>query len=476
MDKMPGRNGVQDDAGGAGPSGASRPQSAPAPRAKKKNTGDAVVVTMGRVQNIMHQFGTLKKIKTSSLRRNIRDCELYEQDRRRVNTAVAEVIVALDFKFFEKLSLGQVLQVVDVMTVQKSSPGEYVFRKGQIGHHFYSIFSGEVDIILQEGARPVATLGPGQSFGELALLNDAPRLASVRCKTAVIMGLISRQEFTAITGQQRAIAEATCYATISLTVPFSEYTSKFKRKMASIMEQRRIVTNRQVCEGSNLAEQLIITRTGAFEITADVRLNMAQDVPRIVHDKNGVAQVVEGEKIEKTFDSVPIMKLDRRGLIFGLGEIMMGVDSPGVRDWVMDAYFEYLYMFARGEGGGSCFVIPRKAFKGALKEDIEMKRYCERLHELRYRHNQTVLSQICMILNKQDFGQKKSYYLLKIFETIEQQNIRFYEQVEWRYFLEDIRERGREKETLKHFTKNKGESHLEVMDREATRDKTWDYI
>ncbi len=127
---------------------------------------------------------------------------------KRIEQACADLIVALDFKFFEKLSLTQLMETVSIMGVAKFSPGEYIFKKGSVGHHFYSLFSGEVDIILQEGAKPVATLGPGQSFGELALLNDAPRAASVRCKTQAILGVISRHEFTSIVSTRRAIAEA----------------------------------------------------------------------------------------------------------------------------------------------------------------------------------------------------------------------------------------------------------------------------
>lgn len=99
---------------------------------------------------------------------------------------------------------------------------EYCFRKGAVGNHFFCIFSGEVDIILQEGARPIATLGPGQSFGEMALLNDAPRAASVRCRTAVICGQIHRSDFQRMISQQKAMADAKAYSTVNFTVPFNE--------------------------------------------------------------------------------------------------------------------------------------------------------------------------------------------------------------------------------------------------------------
>lgn len=129
-----------------------------------------------RIVRIMNEFGTLSKVKFSMMRKNVRNNLVYSCEKKISDECAEQAIYALGFKFFEKLSTDQVKLCVQNMYMAKFRPGEYVFRKGTKGHHFYSIFSGEVDIIIQEGARPIAVLGPGQSFGELALINDAPRM------------------------------------------------------------------------------------------------------------------------------------------------------------------------------------------------------------------------------------------------------------------------------------------------------------
>lgn len=61
--------------------------------------------------------------------------------------------------------------------------GETVFEKGDPGEWFYLIHRGEVEIVEPGffGASVVARMGPGDFFGELALLLRQPRMAGVRC-------------------------------------------------------------------------------------------------------------------------------------------------------------------------------------------------------------------------------------------------------------------------------------------------------
>lgn len=61
--------------------------------------------------------------------------------------------------------------------------GELIFEEGDRGSHMYIIESGEVEIVKRAGGneRRVAKLGPGNFFGEMAVLEAMPRSASARC-------------------------------------------------------------------------------------------------------------------------------------------------------------------------------------------------------------------------------------------------------------------------------------------------------
>jgi MFS family permease len=77
--------------------------------------------------------------------------------------------------------------------------GREVVREGEEGEHFYLIESGEVDVI-HEGAF-AATLGPGDYFGEIALLRDVPRVATCVARTPAQLFELDREVFvSAVSG------------------------------------------------------------------------------------------------------------------------------------------------------------------------------------------------------------------------------------------------------------------------------------
>ena len=81
--------------------------------------------------------------------------------------------------------------------------GTVVIRQGDPGDLFYAIADGEVEVV-RDGNR-VAVLGRGNSFGELALLLDRPRNATVRTLVDSRLYTLSPDEFVpAVTGHPRA--------------------------------------------------------------------------------------------------------------------------------------------------------------------------------------------------------------------------------------------------------------------------------
>lgn len=60
------------------------------------------------------------------------------------------------------------------------TPGDYIFRKGEMGDQMYFISRGKVEIVSEDGSTVFATLSDGSFFGEIALLFSSERTASVR--------------------------------------------------------------------------------------------------------------------------------------------------------------------------------------------------------------------------------------------------------------------------------------------------------
>jgi MFS family permease len=85
------------------------------------------------------------------------------------------------------------------LTTMRLQPGEVVFRQGDSGDRYYLVGEGEVEVRVDGDV--AATLGPGEGFGEIALLRDVPRTATVTAKTDVTLHALERDEFlAAVTG------------------------------------------------------------------------------------------------------------------------------------------------------------------------------------------------------------------------------------------------------------------------------------
>ncbi len=93
-----------------------------------------------------------------------------------------------------------------------AEPGHTIIEKGEIGDRFYIMVSGRADVEIEGGV--MRRLEPGATFGEIALLHDMPRTATVRAIERTELLAIEREPFlAALTGQPRSRAMADQIAT-----------------------------------------------------------------------------------------------------------------------------------------------------------------------------------------------------------------------------------------------------------------------
>jgi CRP/FNR family transcriptional regulator, cyclic AMP receptor protein len=82
--------------------------------------------------------------------------------------------------------------------------GKVLAEEGAPGHEFYFILDGTAAV--KHGNRKIATLGPGQYFGELALLDRAPRNATVVSESPMTLLVLGQREFSGILDEVPALS------------------------------------------------------------------------------------------------------------------------------------------------------------------------------------------------------------------------------------------------------------------------------
>ena len=101
---------------------------------------------------------------------------------------------------FSALEAGDKVTVIDAMEERRFAAGEMVIVQGDDGSELFLVDSGTLECIKTENGegKVVRVYNPGESFGELALLYNAPRAASIRAVTEAVCWVLDRECFNHI--------------------------------------------------------------------------------------------------------------------------------------------------------------------------------------------------------------------------------------------------------------------------------------
>jgi hypothetical protein len=128
-------------------------------------------------------------------------------DRRAVAPDAEMLALVRKIPFFAPLPAPAMERVMTNMTPMQVDPGKVLIREGDVGDLFYVIVEGEVEVT--SNGKHLGNLGPGAYVGEIALLRDVPRTATVVARTPLRVLALQREPFLlAVTGHPQSVKAA----------------------------------------------------------------------------------------------------------------------------------------------------------------------------------------------------------------------------------------------------------------------------
>jgi CRP-like cAMP-binding protein len=114
-----------------------------------------------------------------------------------------------DCAVFDSLKASQLHTLAKRVQVLTLPEGETLFREGDIGDTLYFLLAGECAVVKEDGIGgqlPLATVSSGRVIGEMAIVDNAPRSATVRANKPTRLLALDRETFDELTESRPDIA------------------------------------------------------------------------------------------------------------------------------------------------------------------------------------------------------------------------------------------------------------------------------
>ncbi|KAJ3369415.1 cAMP-dependent protein kinase type I regulatory subunit [Allomyces arbusculus] len=144
-------------------------------------------------------------------------------------------------KEFERISMFVMMDLISCMHVDEFDEGMFVFKQGDIGTCWYVILSGGCQICVSptgnvSDMRPVRVLSAGCGFGELALMSDKPRGATIKTLTKTILARVEKDTYARIMRLQHTQDLTLKTKFLQKIVPFDTWPEPSARAVAEVIE------------------------------------------------------------------------------------------------------------------------------------------------------------------------------------------------------------------------------------------------
>jgi cAMP-dependent protein kinase regulator len=156
-------------------------------------------------------------------------------------------------------------KILDATFLKTFQIGEHAIEQGAVGDYFYIVKSGNFDIIVQKGEEPpkkVFVAGAGFAFGELALLYNAPRTATITAATEGQVFCLERKAFQNLVVKSAKVQFQENVNFLAGVDAFQVLDSNERAALAEVLEEEDFDEDEAIVEQGERDDKMFILRKG----------------------------------------------------------------------------------------------------------------------------------------------------------------------------------------------------------------------
>ncbi|XP_059180182.1 cGMP-dependent protein kinase 1-like isoform X2 [Centropristis striata] len=180
----------------------------------------------------------------------------------------------LDNDFMKNLELSQIQEIVDCMYPVDYGKDACIIKEGDVGSLVYVMEEGKVEVT-KEGMK-LCTMGPGKVFGELAILYNCTRTATVMTLVQVKLWAIDRQCYQTIMMRTGLIKHAEYMDFLKSVPTFQGLPEETLNKLADVMEETHYEDGQYIIRQGARGDTFFIISKGMVNVTQEDAANQEQ--------------------------------------------------------------------------------------------------------------------------------------------------------------------------------------------------------
>jgi len=140
---------------------------------------------------------------------------------------------------FENFNLTEILLLSQFMQVYRTGPGVEIIREGEAGDFMVFLIEGQIEVFKQDqwnAPRLMALIAPGESFGEMSMIDGEPRFASCIAAEPCMIAVLSRDSLARIILEQTTLGAKIL---MELVLMLSQRLRQTSSKLLAYMDREK---------------------------------------------------------------------------------------------------------------------------------------------------------------------------------------------------------------------------------------------